>query len=301
MPVKQVVLVTGASTGFGRLIAETLARHGHTVFATMRDPSGRNAANASEIRALAGRESLPVHVLELDVTNEASVDRAVRSVVDQAGRLDVAINNAGYVVDGLMEAVTLEQAHQLMDTNFFGSVRVNRTVLPHMRKQRSGLLLHVSSGAGRVVLPAFGLYCASKFALEALAETYHYELAAQGIDSVIVEPGPYQTAVFGNIVLAADKSRTDTYGSANRISAKVNAALAASAGNPQEVADAVLSIVETPAGQRQLRYRISPTNLGLDEINEINAVSARIQAHALANFGLTAETSFVQRGAAGSA
>lgn len=301
MPVKQVVLVTGASTGFGRLIAETLARHGHTVFATMRDPAGRNAANASEIRAVAGRESLPVHVLELDVTNEASVDRAVRSVVDQAGRLDVAINNAGYVVDGLMEAVTLEQAHQLMDTNFFGPVRVNRTVLPHMRKQRSGLLLHVSSGAGRVVLPAFGLYCASKFALEALAETYHYELAAQGIDSVIVEPGPYQTAVFGNIVLAADKSRTDTYGSANRISAKVNAALSASAGNPQEVADAVLSIVETPAGQRQLRYRISPTNLGLDEINQINAVSAQIQARALANFGLTAETSFVQRGAAGSA
>lgn len=129
MASKQVVLITGCSTGFGRLFAETLARHGHTVFATMRDPSGRNASNAAEIRALAKKESLSLHVLELDVTDEASVDRAVRSCVEQAGRIDVAINNAGYGVDGLVEAVTLAQAQQQMDTNFFGPVRVNRAVL----------------------------------------------------------------------------------------------------------------------------------------------------------------------------
>src|ERR1700732_2929237 len=234
MDSKQVVLVTGASTGFGRLISETLARQGHTVFATMRDPSGRNAANASEIRAVAAKEALPLHVLELDVTNDASVEQAVQAAVKQAGRIDVAINNAGYALSGLAEAVTPEQAQQIMDTNFFGSVRVNRAVLPYMRRQRSGLLLHISSGAGRVVFPAFGFYCASKFALEALAEAYHYELAPQGIESSIVEPGAYQTAVFGNIVSASDPARTETYGAANEVAAKITGALTKSAGNPEE-------------------------------------------------------------------
>ncbi len=200
---KQVVLITGSSTGFGRLFTETLARKGHTVFATMRDPGGRNAKNASEIRALAEKESLPIHVLELDVTNDASVERGVDAAVTKAGRIDVAINNAGYYLSGLEEAVTTEQAQRLMDTNFFGPVRVNRAVLPHMRRQRSGVLMHISSGAGRVVLPSAGFYCASKFALEALAEAYSYELAAQGIESVIVEPGAYETPVFGNTVRAS--------------------------------------------------------------------------------------------------
>src|SRR2546422_1993723 len=203
---KQVVLITGSSTGFGRLFAETLARKGHTVFATMRDPGGRNAKNASEIRALAGKKSLPIHVLDMDVTNDISVERAVDAAVAKAGRIDVAINNAGYYLSGLEEAVTTEQAQRLMDTNFLGPVRVNRAVLPHMRRQRGGVLIHVSSGAGRVVLPSAGFYCASKFALEALAEAYSYELAAQGIESVILEPGQYETPVFGNTVTADRKS-----------------------------------------------------------------------------------------------
>jgi NAD(P)-dependent dehydrogenase (short-subunit alcohol dehydrogenase family) len=287
MDSKQVVLITGSSTGFGRLIAETLARRGHTVFATMRDPGGRNATNAGEIHAHAKKESLPLHVLELDVTNDDSVERAVRTAVEQSGRLDVAINNAGYAISGLAEAVTTEQAQQLMDTNFFGSVRVNRAVLPFMRRQRSGLLLHVSSGAGRLVLPSFGFYCASKFALEALAESYHYELAPQGIESVLVEPGAYQTPVFGNMVTAADQARTETYGVANQLPAKVNGALAAAAGNPQEVADAILQIVETPAGQRNLRYRVSAASLGVDEIN---ALSQSVQGRMLVAFGLAAPT-----------
>jgi NAD(P)-dependent dehydrogenase (short-subunit alcohol dehydrogenase family) len=250
MDSKLVVFITGSSTGFGRLIAETLARHGHTVFATMRVPEGRNATNASEIRALAKGESLPLNVLELDVTNDVSVERAVNICVEHAGRIDIAINNAGNALIGLAEAVTTEQAQQIMDTNFFSSVRVNRAVLPHMRRQRSGLLLHISSGAGRVIFPGFGLYCATKFALEALAEAYHYELAAQGIESSIVEPGAYLTPVFDNTVKAADDDRTDTYGVAKQIPAKVNNFLTTMAGNPQEVADAVLSIVETPVGQR---------------------------------------------------
>ena len=119
MDSKQVVLITGSSTGFGRLFAETLARKGHTVFATMRDLGGRNAKNAKEIRTLAEKDSLPIYVLELDVTDDASVERAVDAAIGRAGRIDVAINNAGYAVSGLAEAVTIEQAQRLMDTNFF--------------------------------------------------------------------------------------------------------------------------------------------------------------------------------------
>jgi NAD(P)-dependent dehydrogenase (short-subunit alcohol dehydrogenase family) len=297
MASKQAVLITGSSTGFGRLIAESLGRHGHTVFATMRDPGGRNAANAAEIRALAERESLPLNILEMDVTSDASVERAVNICVQQAGHIDVAINNAGYALIGLEEAVTTEQAQQIMDTNFFGSVRVNRAVLPHMRRQRSGLLLHVSSGAGRLVFPAFGFYCATKFALEALAEAYHYELAPQGIESSIIEPGAYQTPVFGNMLKAADEARTATYGVASQIPAKIDKILTTTAGNPDEIADAVLAIVETPAGQRKLRYRVSPTDIGVDQINTL---CAQVQLRLFEASGIAADTAFVQRSAASS-
>jgi NAD(P)-dependent dehydrogenase (short-subunit alcohol dehydrogenase family) len=294
---KQVVLITGSSTGFGRLFTETLARKGHTVFATMRDPGGRNTKNASEIRTLAQNESLPIHVLEMDVTDDASVERATDAAVSKAGRIDVAINNAGYFLTGLEEAVTTEQARRLMDTNFLGPVRVNRAVLPHMRRQRSGVLMYISSGAGRITFPSAGFYCASKFALEALAEAYSYELAAQGIESVIVEPGAYETPVFGNTVTAADEGRISTYGAMKEIPAKVNAALSSTAGNAQEVADAVLRIIETPAGEKQLRYIVSPQKYGVDEIN---ALTKQVQANVLEAFGLTADTKFVKGKAAGS-
>jgi NAD(P)-dependent dehydrogenase (short-subunit alcohol dehydrogenase family) len=294
---KQVVLITGSSTGFGRLFTETLARKGHTVFATMRDPGGRNAKNAAEIRTLAQNESLPIHVLEMDVTDDASVERAIEAAVSKAGRIDVAINNAGYFLTGLEEAVTTEQARRLMDTNFLGPVRVNRAVLPQMRRQRSGVLMHISSGAGRVVLPSAGFYCASKFALEALAEAYSYELAAQGIESVIVQPGAYETPVFGNTVTAADEGRTSTYGAVREMPGKINAALSSTAGNAQEVADAVLRIIETPAGEKQLRYFVSTQNFG---VNEINALSKQVQASVLEAFGIAADTKFVKGKAVGS-
>jgi NAD(P)-dependent dehydrogenase (short-subunit alcohol dehydrogenase family) len=263
----------------------------------MRDPGGRNAKNAAEIRTLAEKDSLPIHVLELDVTDDASVERAVDAAVAKAGRIDVAINNAGYYLSGLEEAVTTEQARRLMDTNFLGPVRVNRAVLPHMRRQRSGVLMHISSGAGRVVVPSAGFYCASKFALEALAEAYSYELASQGIESVIVQPGAYETPVFGNTVTAADQARTTTYGAVKEIPAKVNAAFSSSAGNAQEVADAVLRIIETPAGEKQLRYIVSPQKFGVDEIN---ALSKQVQTKLLEAFGLAADTKFLKGKAAGS-
>jgi NAD(P)-dependent dehydrogenase (short-subunit alcohol dehydrogenase family) len=227
---KQVVLITGSSTGFGRLFADTLARKGHTVFATMRDPGGRNAKNASEIRALAEKDSLPMSVLELDVTDDASVERAVNAAVAKAGRIDVAINNAGYVVSGL-------------------------------------------------------------------AESYSYELASQGIESVIVEPGPYETPVTGKMVVAADEARTNTYGAVKQIAAKINAALASMAGNAQEVADAVLRIIETPAGEKRLRYLVSTEGFGVDQIN---ALSGQVQANLLGALGLTADIKFLKGKAVGS-
>jgi len=190
----------------------------------MRDPEAaipRMPPKSGRLR----KGSLPISVLEMDVTDDASVQRAVDAAVAKAGRIDVAINNAGYVVSGLAEAVTPEQAQRLMDTNFLGPVRVNRAVLPHMRRQRSGVLIHISSAAGRIIAPSMGFYCASKFALEALAEAYSYELAGQGIESVIVEPGQYETPVFGNVVTGADEARTDTYGAVKEIPAKVQAAL----------------------------------------------------------------------------
>jgi NAD(P)-dependent dehydrogenase (short-subunit alcohol dehydrogenase family) len=232
----------------------------------------------------------------LDVTDDASVERAVDAAIAKAGRIDIVINNAGYFVSGLAEAVTTEQAQRLMDANFFGPVRVNRAVLPHMRRQRSGVLMHISSGAGRVVLPSMGLYCASKFALEALAEAYNYELAAQGIESVIVEPGQYETPIFGNTVPAADEARTNTYGAVKQFPDKINAALSSTAGNAQEVADTILRIIETPAGERQLRYFVSPQNFGVDEIN---ALSKQVQANVLEAFGLAADTKFLKGKAVG--
>jgi NAD(P)-dependent dehydrogenase (short-subunit alcohol dehydrogenase family) len=165
-----------------------------------------------------------------------------------------------------------------------------------MRRQRSGVLMHISSGAGRVVLPSVGFYCASKFALEALAEAYSYELASQGIESVIVEPGQYETPVFGNTVTAADEARTNTYGAVKEIPAKINAALSSTAGNAQEVADAVLRIIETPAGEKQLRYFVGPQNFGVEEIN---ALSKQVQANVLEAFGFAADTKFLKGKAVG--
>jgi NAD(P)-dependent dehydrogenase (short-subunit alcohol dehydrogenase family) len=296
MATKQVILVTGASTGFGRLFTETLARNGHTVFATMRDPAGKNAKNAAEIEALAKKESLPIHILELDVTKDDSVDKALRAVIDKSGRIDVVINNAGFVIAGLTESITIEQAQRQFDTNFFGCVRVNRAAVPHMRKQRSGLILHISSGAGRIVFPTFAFYCATKFALEAFSEAYNYELAGQGIESVSIQPGAYQTAVFGNVQTGEDKSRAENYGAAGQLFDRISAGLNAAAGNAQEVADAVLSVIETPAGQRKLHYRVSPQDIGVDAINDL---CEKTQANVLQAFGIAEDVKFVTASAAG--
>jgi NAD(P)-dependent dehydrogenase (short-subunit alcohol dehydrogenase family) len=277
---KRIVLITGASTGFGRLIAETLAGKNFRVFATMRGVNGKNANAARELRALAD-------VVELDVTDDTSVERAVADVIAVAGRIDVLVNNAGRVVSGVSEAITLAQVQALMDTNFYSVVRMNRAVLPHMRRQRSGLLMHISSGAGRIVLPCMAYYCASKWAMEALAESYRYELAAQHIDSVIIEPGSYKTAIAGNLEPAADAERTTTYGPVNGIADTIMHTLEQIAGDPNEIVDAVAKVIETPFGQRPLRYRIGGSAGGVDQLN---AMSAELQQQILTSFGVAALT-----------
>jgi NAD(P)-dependent dehydrogenase (short-subunit alcohol dehydrogenase family) len=286
----KVVLVTGASTGFGRLIAETMARKKYRVFASMRDVNGRNAAAAGEIRELARRESLALEPVEIDVTDDASAERGVNQVTVGAGRIDVLVNNAGSVIVDLAESVTPAQAERLFATNFFGTVRMNRAVLPAMRRQGSGLLLHMSSGAGRLVFPGMAFYCASKHAMEALAECYRYELASLGIDSVLVEPGAYPTAIMGKLEDGGDDpDRTTGYRAATQIPEKVRADLRSSRGNPQEIADAVLQIVDTPAGQRKLRYRMPSGSSGIERINTL---TDDVQAQVMTRFGFTEVTTF---------
>jgi NAD(P)-dependent dehydrogenase (short-subunit alcohol dehydrogenase family) len=290
-----VALITGASTGFGRLIAETLARHGYRVVATMRNVAGRNATAAAELSQLAERESVWIRVVELDVTSDESVASAVESVVAETGRIDVLVNNAGYGGRGMIEAFTIEQARRMLDTNVLGVARMNRAVLPSMRRQKSGLLIHISSGAGRIVLPGLGFYCVSKWALEALAEMYRYELATLGVDSVIIEPGAYQTPVFANVEAPADPLRQAEYGAAAEMGERVYDILSSSTANPQEIADAVLRTIETPAGQRPLRQRVSARDGGIVALNQL---SAEIQAKTLNAFGLTELTSFADGGSA---
>jgi NAD(P)-dependent dehydrogenase (short-subunit alcohol dehydrogenase family) len=263
-----------------------LARKRFKVFATMRNMSGRNASAARGFEDLALCESLNLHVLELDVTEDASVERAIGEVIAKSGRVDVLVNNAGYGIMDLSETVTLPQAQRQFDVNFFGVARMNRAVLPAMKRQRSGLLLYVSSGGGRLAIPGMGLYCASKFAMEALAETYYYELAGLGIDSVILEPGAYATSIADKLETGEDSDRRAGYGEMAEVPEKILQRIRSSRANPQEIADKVLQIIETPKGQRQLRYRIGPGGPGVERIN---ALTDEIQAQLLEAFGITAQ------------
>jgi NAD(P)-dependent dehydrogenase (short-subunit alcohol dehydrogenase family) len=294
---QQVVLITGASSGFGRLIAETLARKKFQVFATMRNVKGRNTAAAREIAELAKHESLPLQVVELDVTNDLSVESAVSKIVLQCGRIDVLVNNAGYGIMDLAESVTMAQAQRQFDTNFFGVLRMNRAVLPAMKRQGSGLLLHISSGAGRLAIPGMGLYCASKFALEALAEVYRYELASLGIDSVVIEPGAYATSAIEKLERGEDPGRKSGYGEMALVPEKIVSQLINSRANPQEIADFVLQVIETPGGQRALRYRVGPGGPG---VQKINAVTDEVQVQVLEAFGVTALAKFKKQSSVGS-
>lgn len=269
----QVVLITGASSGFGRLVAEELARRDYRVFATVRDLAGRNAQTRAEIQKAASENRIALEVLEMDVTDDSSVEACIREVLARAESVDVVINNAGVTASGITEAFSADEFRAVFETNFFGVVRVNRAVLPSMRRRRKGLLMHISSGGGRVVFPYSGVYCASKFALEALADAYRFELAPFGVDSVIVEPGAFRTPIFQKRIQPGDTARVAEYAGANfrsRIDETFERILQnADATDPAEVVAAIVQLIETPAGQRPLRTLVGAGVGAMAPYNEL--------------------------------
>jgi NAD(P)-dependent dehydrogenase (short-subunit alcohol dehydrogenase family) len=280
----QNVLITGTSSGFGQLTALTLARRGHRVFATMRAPDGKNRDRAAVLRATTG-----IEVLELDVTSDASVDAAIASALRSAGRLDAVINNAGYPTIGIAETITADQLLRLFDTNVVGMQRVNRAVLPSMREHRSGLLVHISSSLGRVVFPVIGLYAASKWAVEALAETYRYDLKPCGIDVAIVQPGAYPTDFGSGDPSGADQERAKGYGAMasalERFGTQMQARRAApNLPDPQQVADAVVALVEAPAGHRPPRVVVDASGSPFGP--QLNDAHAQVQRQLLQAIGM---------------
>ncbi len=277
----KTILITGASTGFGRDTAETLARTGHTVFASMRDKQTKNRAHAETLRTQG------IAVVELDVSSDASVDRAVKEVLARASRIDVLINNAGIASAGVTEAFTPDQAKLVFNTNVVGLLRTTRAVLPGMRGQGDGLIINIGSILGRVTFPFFGIYGASKFAIEALTDSLRYEVSQLGIDVVLVQPSAYPTPMYANVQLPADTDRAAAYGAIGEIpGAMFNHFMttfqAAGAPDPHDVAEAIAKLVVLPKGSRPARTVVGAA-FGSDTVNE---QTAPVQAHVVEALGL---------------
>jgi NAD(P)-dependent dehydrogenase (short-subunit alcohol dehydrogenase family) len=283
----QVILITGASSGFGRVTAETLAHHGHTVYATVRDMTGKNQPVARELQRTAQAEHTRLHVIELDVTDTDSVERAVQTVVGETGRLDVLVNNAGTFYGGITEGFTPEQATAQFDVNVIGILRMMRAALPQFRKQGRGLIINIGSIVGRVSFPFFGLYGATKYALEALTEGYRYELSQLGIDVALLQPSAYPTALFARMQEPTDALRVGEYGELAKLPSAMleqfgKLLSAPNAPKPQEVADAIRQLIAQPAGSRPFRTVVGP-DFGAKTVND---QTAPVQAEVLKGLGL---------------
>jgi NAD(P)-dependent dehydrogenase (short-subunit alcohol dehydrogenase family) len=277
----KTILITGTSTGFGRDTAETLARAGHNVFASMRDPRGKNQAHADALQAQG------VEVVELDVTDTHSVDQAVATVIAKAGRIDVLINNAGVASAGVSEAFTDEQTTALFDVNVIGLHRVTRAVLPTLRSQKDGLIINIGSILGRVTFPFFGIYCASKFAVEALTDSYRYELSQFGVDVALVQPSAYPTEMYGSASQPADAARVTDYGEVGEIPGAMfqhftTLFQSAGAPNPHDIAEAIAELIEAPKGTRPARTVVG-ASFGADALND---ATEPVQAGAVKGLGL---------------
>lgn len=265
----KTVLITGASTGFGRDTAETLVRAGHNVFASMRDPKAKNREHAEALRAEG------VEVVELDVTDTQLVDQAVATVVSKAGRIDVLVNNAGVASAGVTEAFTDEQASALFDVNVIGLHRVTRAVLPTLRSQHDGLIINIGSILGRVTFPFFGFYGASKFAVEALTDSLRYEVSQLGVDVVLVQPSAYPTQMYGSAAQPADTVRVAEYGEVGEIPGAMFQHFTTLFESPDapdlhDIAEAISALIDTPKGQRPARTVVG-TSFGADTLNEFTA------------------------------
>jgi NADP-dependent 3-hydroxy acid dehydrogenase YdfG len=261
----KTILITGASSGFGRDTAETLARAGHRVFASMRDVAGRNSAHAAALRAAGAG------VVELDVTDDASVDTAVAEILAQTGRIDVLVNNAGMASAGVSEAFSADQAKILFNTNVVGVLRATRAVLPGMRAAGDGLIINIGSILGRVTFPFFGIYGASKFAVEALTDSLRYEVSQLGVDVVLVQPSAYPTNLYASIQHPADTARAASYGAVGAIPGKMFETFTTmfsseGAPNPHDVAAAIADLVAQPKGSRPARTIVGQP-FGADAVN----------------------------------
>jgi NAD(P)-dependent dehydrogenase (short-subunit alcohol dehydrogenase family) len=272
---KAIILITGAGSGIGKLSAQALALAGHTVYATMRDVAGRNAARAAAARDWAQRHGADLRPLELDVLSQASCGAAVAAVVAEQGRLDVVVQNAGHLVVGPTEAFTAEEVAQVMDTNFLGAQRVLRAALPQLRAQESGLLLWISSTTTKGGFPPFlGPYGAAKAALDSLAVSLSYEVSRFGIETSIMVPGAFTrgTEHFPSAGKPADAERAAAYarydGVLDQVGERLDA-LTPPEADPQAVADELVRIVGLPRGQRPFRTVVDFVGDGAREVLEV--------------------------------
>jgi NAD(P)-dependent dehydrogenase (short-subunit alcohol dehydrogenase family) len=254
---RRIILITGASSGIGRACAEHLAGLGHRVYGTSRRatfPASSPSEAASDPDG--SPDPSDVTMIPMDVTDDASVERAVRYVLETAGRLDVVVNNAGMVLAGAIEDTAIEEARLQFETSFFGVLRVCRAALPAMREQRSGLIVNVSSVAGVMGIPFQGLYSAAKFAVEGLSEALRLEVAPFGIRVVVIEPGDFATGVIANRRRTAASLANPAYAEACRRAVEVMEHDEAEGGPPTPIARLLARIVASPSPR--LRYAVGP-------------------------------------------
>ncbi|WP_424630391.1 SDR family oxidoreductase [Bradyrhizobium sp. SYSU BS000235] len=261
----RTVLITGTSSGLGRETAERLARDGYRVFATMRDVASRNRSHADALR------SRKISVVELDVTDDGSIDRAIALILAEARKIDVLVNNAGMASVGVTEAFTADQTKAIFDTNVIGLLRVTRAVLPSMRRERDGLIINMGSVLGRVTFPFVGIYCASKMAIEALTDSLRLEVSQLGIDVVEVQPGAYPTSLYSSIQRPADDDITKSYGELGQIPDAIHKTYTTmlqgeDAPKLHEVAEAVAKLIGQAKGSRAVRTVVG-MSFGADRIN----------------------------------
>jgi NAD(P)-dependent dehydrogenase (short-subunit alcohol dehydrogenase family) len=274
----RTVLITGCSSGFGEVTARTLAAAGHHVFATMRDVAGRNAQSAGGLRAWAAEHGGRLDVVEMDVAEDASVNTAVEAITGGGVEIDVVVNNAGIAAMGPIEAFDIGQMQALYNVNVFGPLRVDKAVLPSMRARRSGLLIHVSSTLGRVLPGRGGLYPASKWAVEGLAESLAYEIKPFGVDLAILEPGAFPTTATARGLRAANADIAAEYAAVAppRLGSQPMSDDYA-LPDLQDVADAIERLIELPQGERPLRTVVGP--IFTEGIPEYNEEYERVRAH----------------------
>lgn len=282
----QVILITGASSGFGAMSARALVDAGHTVYASMRDTAGRNAAQVEAVDAYAKERGVDLRAIELDVQSQSSADAAIEQILAERGRLDVVVHNAGHMVLGAAEAFTPEQYAQLYDVNVLGTQRVNRAALPQLRRQGKDLLLWVGSSSHRGGTPPYlAPYFAAKAAMDALAVSYAGELARWGIETCIVVPGAFTqgTNHFLHAGKPADESRQAEYdnGPNRGLAEEALKNLTASEppdADPASVARAIVEVIGTPFGRRPFRVHVDPSSDGCEVVA---AVADRIRAEFL--------------------